>query len=755
MALGFDLYASSFDHENQPSPRVNLIYQPTDSTTLHAGYARYFTPPPLENVPAGNVSAFDNTSNASQTDQDDPVKAERANYFDAGVSQKLAPGLQVGVDGYYKRAKNQLDDGLFGQTLILSAFNYREGEVYGLEFPITYTIGGFSTYANVALSVARGKDWNSAQFLFDPKDLAYVQNNWINLDHDQTVTGSFGASYLWKHDRGSSRVYVDALFGSGLRTDSTTPNGENIPNGGTVPDYYTVGVGFEEAFKLRDKQVLKARLDIANVTDNIYVLRNGSGVGVNAAQYGMRMGIFGTITYCVLAHKHRRPGGVPLFSVGTRNYYCVTLRWLVILLRISVISFRRLPAAAGPLILAASFMAGTVMATDMTNASPGDLAATNNSVVHLPDVVVEGRQDSLLGIADSATEGATGASQLADRPLLRSGEILETVPGVIITQHAGGGKANQYFLRGFNLDHGTDFAVFLDDMPLNLPSHAHGEGYSDMNTVIPEFVERIDYEKGPYYADVGNYGSAGSAHLVFYQTLPQDFVTVEGGMYGYERAVFGLSQKLGAGNLLYGGEAYHDDGPWVNPDDYWKFNGILTYSQGDEVNGWSTPFAAITANGIPATRFPPVLARPISLGPSIRPTAAIRSVTACKPNGIAMMKTPKPQSWPMVFTTTSICFPTSLISSLTRTRATSSSSRTNAGWPASTHATRFSASGLAGTWKTHSVCRSATTGSTTALYQTENRVRVDKLDSATGTILPAVTEADDFTDTQVGFYAGE
>src|SRR5208337_2551703 len=189
-------------------------------------------------------------------------------------------------------------------------------------------------------------------------------------------------------------------------------------------------------------------------------------------------------------------------------------------------------------------------------------------------------------------QGTTGAAQLADRPILRSGEVMETVPGMIITQHAGGGKANQYFLRGFNLDHGTDYALFLDNMPLNLPSHAHGEGYADMNTVIPELVQRIDYEKGPYYADVGNYGSAGSAHLVFYKTLPQNFVTVEAGMYGYERGVFGASQKLGAGNLLYGGEVYHDNGPWVNPDNYSKFNGLLTYSQGDDANGFS-----VTARG--------------------------------------------------------------------------------------------------------------------------------------------------------------
>jgi len=218
------------------------------------------------------------------------------------------------------------------------------------------------------------------------------------------------------------------------------------------------------------------------------------------------------------------------------------------------------------------------------------VAVDTNTVTQLPGVTVTGRQDSLLGVADSASQGTTGQAQLADRPILRSGEILETVPGVIITQHAGGGKANQYFLRGFNLDHGTDFAVFLDDMPLNLPTQAHGEGYADMNTVIPEFVEKIDYEKGPYYADVGDFGSAGAAHLEFYKVLPQDFVTLEAGTYGFERGVFGVSQKAGAGNLLYGGEVFHDDGPWVHPDNYYKFNGLVTYSQGNEVNGWSATF---------------------------------------------------------------------------------------------------------------------------------------------------------------------
>lgn len=209
---------------------------------------------------------------------------------------------------------------------------------------------------------------------------------------------------------------------------------------------------------------------------------------------------------------------------------------------------------------------------------------------------VQGREDDLIGIADSATQGTVGANELQDRPILRSGEVLETVPGVIITQHAGGGKANQYFLRGFSLDHGTDFAIFIDGMPLNLPSHAHGEGYSDMNTVIPELVKRVNYEKGPYYADVGNYGSAGSAHLEFFKTLPQSFFRAEGGMYGFGRIVFGMSHTSGAGNLLVGGEAYHNDGPWKHPDNYYKYNGLLTYSRGSDADG-----SSVTARGYHGT----------------------------------------------------------------------------------------------------------------------------------------------------------
>src|SRR5262249_14310900 len=152
-------------------------------------------------------------------------------------------------------------------------------------------------------------------------------------------------------------------------------------------------------------------------------------------------------------------------------------------------------------------------------------------------VVVTGRRANLAGLAISANQGSIDASDLALRPLLRPGEIVENVPGVIVTQHSGSGKANQYFLRGFNLDHGTDLAVSVDDVPVNMPSHAHGQGYSDLNFLIPELIEQVDYKKGPYYADVGDFGSAGAINIRYYDELPGGFVHFEGGQYDYERGV--------------------------------------------------------------------------------------------------------------------------------------------------------------------------------------------------------------------------
>ena len=226
-----------------------------------------------------------------------------------------------------------------------------------------------------------------------------------------------------------------------------------------------------------------------------------------------------------------------------------------------------------------------------TETAPPLLAPINSSydqaVTRLPEFVVEGRQDSLVGIADSATQGTIGSDELSFRPLLRTAEILETVPGVIITQHAGGGKANQYFTRGFNLDHGTDFATDVDGMGLNLPSHAHGQGYADLNIVIPELIERLDYEKGPYYAANGDFSTVGAAHIVYADSLPADILKVEGGTDRYERVVYAGSTPLASGNLLEGFEAYHENGPWVVPDDYTRYNGVLKYSQGNASLGYS------------------------------------------------------------------------------------------------------------------------------------------------------------------------
>ncbi len=294
----FDVFSSSFDAENQLSPRVNLIYKPTRTTTLHAGYSRYFTPPPVEDVGGSSLAKFNGTSAAPATDQDDPVKAERANYYDAGITQTILPGWSAGLDGYYKTAQNQLDDGLFGQTLILSAFNYEKGRIYGLEFSTSYEANGFTAYGNAAYSVAQGENWNSSEFLFNPADRAYVQNHWIYLDHDQTYSATAGVSYRFKEAReASTMAYMDIVAGSGLRTDATAADGSNIPNGASVPAYYSLNASLEQTFKIAHKQFLKARLDVVNLTDNIYELRSATGVGVNAAQYGMRRGIFGSLSY--------------------------------------------------------------------------------------------------------------------------------------------------------------------------------------------------------------------------------------------------------------------------------------------------------------------------------------------------------------------------------------------------------------------------------------------------------------------------
>jgi len=185
----------------------------------------------------------------------------------------------------------------------------------------------------------------------------------------------------------------------------------------------------------------------------------------------------------------------------------------------------------------------------------------------------------------TASEGDIDAARIENRPLLRPADVLEGVPGMVVTQHSGGGKANQYFLRGFNLDHGTDFGVHVDGMPVNLPSHAHGQGYADLNFLIPEFVDHIHYRKGPYYADEGDFSAAGAAHLHLRRSLPSGFSELSAGSFGYRRGLFGGNRDLDRGSLLGMLELREGNGPWQNPDRLRRVNGVLRYAEGDDRNG--------------------------------------------------------------------------------------------------------------------------------------------------------------------------
>jgi hypothetical protein len=228
--------------------------------------------------------------------------------------------------------------------------------------------------------------------------------------------------------------------------------------------------------------------------------------------------------------------------------------------------------------------------------------ATLDVVLHLAlnaDVTVTGKAtftnladaahpaENLVGIAQSASQGAITAQQLDARPIMRAGEVLETVPGVVISQHSGEGKANQYYLRGFNLDHGTDFATTVAGMPVNMPTHGHGQGYTDLNFLIPELVAGVQYSKGPYFADQGDFATAGSANINYASLLEAPIVRVDGGGEGFARAMVAVSPAVGAGHALAALEVEHNDGPWVQSDNYRKVNGVLRYSRGDAVNGFS------------------------------------------------------------------------------------------------------------------------------------------------------------------------
>jgi outer membrane receptor protein involved in Fe transport len=281
----FDV-VDAFTHENQISPRLNAVWQATPTTTLHAGYARYFTPPPFELVSITNVGNLQNTSGAPPGTGNATVKAERADYFDIGASQQIIPGLKVGVDVYYKHSHNLIDEGQFGSPIILTPFNYRSAWNRGVEITTTYDNGPFSFYGNLAIAQQKAKDIVSSQFNFSPDDLAYIAAHAINTDHAQLLTASAGASYLWR----STRFSVNVIAGSGLRS---SPAG--IPNNGSLPSYEQVNLGVSHRFESAPGGPLEIRFDVINLLDEVYKIRDGTGVGIGAPQFGPRRSFFAGI----------------------------------------------------------------------------------------------------------------------------------------------------------------------------------------------------------------------------------------------------------------------------------------------------------------------------------------------------------------------------------------------------------------------------------------------------------------------------
>ena len=293
--LRFDNYRA-FSAGSQLSPRVNFVWQLASDTTVHGGYSRYFTPPPFELIGGTFLTEFIGTSALPPggITQDTPPFAQRSNYYDLGVQQRLLDNtLTLGLDTFYEQAQHLVDEGQFGAPIILTPFNYRYGHIGGVELTGNYSISNFSLYANLAFQSAQGKQVESAQFNFSPADYAYIQDNYIDLDHEARVTASGGASYLWS----GTRFSADFIFGSGLRENVILPDGSTIPNGGHTPSYTQVNLGLSRDFQIGGKGPLSARLDVLNAFDKAYLIRSGTGIGVFAPQWGMRRGFFGGLAW--------------------------------------------------------------------------------------------------------------------------------------------------------------------------------------------------------------------------------------------------------------------------------------------------------------------------------------------------------------------------------------------------------------------------------------------------------------------------
>ncbi len=293
----YDL-VDQFIHDRAFSPRASLVYTPDAVTTIHAGYARYFTPPPFALIANTSIQKFVGTTAAPLSLINHQPKAERADYIDLGITRTVIPGLTVGLDAYLKKSRNLIDEGQFGAPIILTAFNYAHGTQKGLETVVNYTEGPFGGFVNLAVARATGRRIVSSEFNVDPGDLAVIAARRIPLDHDQIVTLSTGVSYRW----GDLTLSGDLLHGSGLRADGTTPNGR------ALPDYTVVNLSLVQKLRVADLgsgkgsgegggegDRLTLRLDVANLFDARYEIRDGTGVGVGAPQFGARRGVFGAI----------------------------------------------------------------------------------------------------------------------------------------------------------------------------------------------------------------------------------------------------------------------------------------------------------------------------------------------------------------------------------------------------------------------------------------------------------------------------
>jgi hypothetical protein len=285
--LRFDKF-TAYTAAHQASPRFNAVWQALDDTTVHIGYSRYLSPPPFEVVGNETISKFLNTTAAPAVAVANSPLAEQANYYDVGVQQKITRQFTVGLDTYYKQSHNLIDEGQFGAPIILTPFNYSYGKQYGAEITANFTAEGFNAYLNLAYQSAKGKNFSSSQFNFSQASLDYVATHYIHLDHEQQFTASGGVSYVWNHTTFSA----DFLEGSGLRASLALPDGTVVPNGDHLPYYTQANFGVNHIFHVGEWGTLTARVDLINAFDKVYQIRNGTGVGVGAPQYGPRRGLF-------------------------------------------------------------------------------------------------------------------------------------------------------------------------------------------------------------------------------------------------------------------------------------------------------------------------------------------------------------------------------------------------------------------------------------------------------------------------------